>query len=638
MSEEDLDRDIYETKPTPTFCQSVALYGIQKSLAVILAEQPKRFGIVLVAPQGKGVEVYEGAASCLLMQLALTRKSSSHKYHAARVGSDTDKAIKYLEKEDHVLLIASSFDQVGERMRLRMDAVANIAAPTPSDFKLAYKEHFAVKLSEKDAKFLLKQSWDRLSLAFAPGRPHEQALARLREVPVGSVATVVRSVPKDALRLDDLHGYGDAKEWGIQLVKDFQAFRNGEISWNDVDRGVVLFGPPGVGKTIFARALANSCGAKLVHGSAGMWQSEGHMGDMLKAMRKAFDQAREGAPAILFVDEVDSFGDRDKTTSDNADYIREVINTFLECLDGVQGRDGVVVIGATNRVDKIDPAILRSGRMERSIEISLPDIFARRAILRHHLATAVIVESPRFDDETDGWSGADIEMLARQVRRLARTEGTEVTRDLVERCLPKRIALDKETIWRIAIHEAGHVVVGLKLGLGEFRGVSMKKTISAGVFTTKAGSASFDRPALFLKTRENFLDCIALFVGGIAAEQLLLGGFSDGASGEEQADLVKATNMATALVATMGMDQHFVSEVASDPADLSKLRAQNPVIWKRTDVLIKAQFARCLALLDDHRSNLSAIVVALVEKGALMPADVEKAMTNRIRAGKGRRN
>jgi len=311
-----------------------------------------------------------------------------------------------------------------------------------------------------------------LGFILRPGRTRRQMI-RLLEVTRPGVPIVPDTPGRDEDRptLDDLHGLGEAAERGRSLARDLADYQAGRIPWSDVDPGMLVSGPTGTGKTTFARALANTCGLNLHAHSLARWQSRGHMGDLLKAMRAAFDAAKRDAPCILFIDELDSFGDRERLSGKNENYEREVINGFLECLDGIGGREGVVVIGATNHPDLIDPAIRRPGRLDRHVVIPLPDLEARKGILRHHLRDA-LPDTDLTDaaDRLEGASGAVIEQAVRDARRRARTDRRAMVNEDLLASLPKRVRLTDASFRRACVHEAGHAVVGYLLAvLAELR-------------------------------------------------------------------------------------------------------------------------------------------------------------------------
>lgn len=155
------------------------------------------------------------------------------------------------------------------------------------------------------------------------------------------------SIRKDPTLLR-LHGMSEATKWGMTLAKEMQQYRNGELPWADVDAGLLLSGPPGCGKTLYARALATTCNVPLVTGGYYDWYSSGrnHQGDLLKAMKQTFKTARDLAPSVLFLDEVDSFPNRSTIRHDHKDWAVQVVNALLAEVDGVSGREGVVLVGA----------------------------------------------------------------------------------------------------------------------------------------------------------------------------------------------------------------------------------------------------------------------------------------------------
>jgi len=199
--------------------------------------------------------------------------------------------------------------------------------------------------------------------------------------------SVKPSTGKDHLFVERLAGYGDAQQWALDLKADLEAFGNGGVAWSDLSSRLLLSGPPGTGKTTFARALCNTLQVPLIATSVARWLESSHLGDVLAAMNATFDHANQSAPCILFIDEIDNIGNRGGKDRQYDDYWSSLVNRVLELLDGAAKTDGVIVVGATNRPDKIDPALLRSGRLEKHIVIPTPDTAALVKIIAHHLGS-----------------------------------------------------------------------------------------------------------------------------------------------------------------------------------------------------------------------------------------------------------
>lgn len=190
-----------------------------------------------------------------------------------------------------------------------------------------------------------------------------------------------------ALRVETLTGYGAAKDWALGLKADLVDYLGGELSWSQMSTKLLLSGPPGTGKTTFARALCNTLRIPLVVTSVSTWLEGEYLHDVLSRMADTFAEARRQAPSILFIDEIDGIGQRASASRPYADYWNTCVNKLLELLDGAIKTDGVVVVGATNRPTEIDEAIRRSGRLETHIEIQRPDIPTLEGILAHHLGS-----------------------------------------------------------------------------------------------------------------------------------------------------------------------------------------------------------------------------------------------------------
>jgi len=209
-------------------------------------------------------------------------------------------------------------------------------------------------------------------------------------------SSMIRAIPR--LRVETLAGYGEARGWALDLKGDLPLWREGAIGWDEMSTKLLLSGPPGTGKTTFARALCNSLQVPMIVSSVAWWLEPGYLGDVLQRMSATFEAARENAPCIIFIDDIDAIGSRGGGKgSRNDDYWSSVITRLLELLDGAMKTDGVIVVGATNLPDRIDAALLRSGRLEKHVAIPSPDAEALAGILEHHLGSdlaAVLASAP----------------------------------------------------------------------------------------------------------------------------------------------------------------------------------------------------------------------------------------------------
>ncbi|MGO8248974.1 AAA family ATPase [Rhizobium johnstonii] len=202
------------------------------------------------------------------------------------------------------------------------------------------------------------------------------------------------------LLVETLTGYGAAKDWALGVKADLADYLAGDLAWSDMSTKLLLSGPPGTGKTTFARAMCNSLRIPLVVTSVSTWLQGEYLNAVLDRMANTFAEARAQAPCILFIDEIDGIGTRVSASRQYADYWNACVNKLLELLDGAVKSEGVIVVGATNRPNEIDEAIRRSGRLETHIEIPRPDIPALAGILAHHLGADLDVVAK--SDTQDG--------------------------------------------------------------------------------------------------------------------------------------------------------------------------------------------------------------------------------------------
>lgn len=503
------------------------------------------------------------------------------------------------------------------------DAVIDIAELDPKLIQLAFLEATGGDISHEDANLLAALPASRRRLVSFAGRPASQVIGRLaaaaaKEDLAKATEKVALEKTAPAPRLEDLHGYGEAKEWGLELARDIADYRAGLIDWKDVDSGLLLSGPPGVGKTRFASALAETCGVPIVATSYAKWQAKGHQGDALKAMQLTFDAARRATPCIVFLDEVDSFSDRD--SKDATEYMRGIVNGLLEALDGSEGRDGIVVVGACNDPDVVDPALRRSGRLDRHIELELPDAGARMKILSGYLG--VDIDLRPFLRRTEGMSGADLERAARDARRSARRERTEIEERHLIAALPARAPRPRESIRLAACHEVGHAVVGALLGAGRLLHVYVAKEYDPTASAWVAGAAVFRVDPHEHRTAQTHRDLVCAKLAGMAAEEMYAGSHGEGCV----ADLEEATALATYMHASLGMGDTLSSSCHREPEALAQERVTNPALANAVEELLQKEAARARQLLEDHREAVDELVELLILRGRLMAPEVRETI------------
>ncbi|UWU23002.1 AAA family ATPase [Rhizobium sp. CB3060] len=508
------------------------------------------------------------------------------------------------------------------------DVVADIREFDLALVQRAVKDATDSDITREEAAELLTLPPDIRTSLRKTGRGIQSVLQRIREFAAVKPEEVDAPPRKsdDGPRLEELHGYGPAMEWAMELQRDMADYEAGRIPWADVDNGVLLSGPPGCGKTTFAAALAKSLGAQLVVGSYSVWlgQGEGHQGTMLKAMRRAFDDARKNAPAVLLIDEIDNFPQRGSIDGGRGDdWNRGVVNGLLECLDGAVEREGVIVVGATNDATNIDSAIRRPGRLNRHIEIPLPDAGARKKILQYHLQSNLDV-SPIIG-RTEGMSGADLEGVAKDARRAARRNGGVVTLEMVVDALPEMVPISFERRKRIAIHELGHAVVAVALR----HTVLEKVVVNSAMFpTAMIQSGGYTRLSIDIfatKDSDWWKREICVLVGSVAAETMVYGAHADGVSH----DLQQATNAATHMTAVAGMGRSLSSE--GPRADLVYQRARNYGIDREIDDILHEQFLRASQIVEQHRDLFERLAGELADKGELSGEYVTDAVNRHNR-------
>ena len=326
-----------------------------------------------------------------------------------------------------------------------------------------------------------------------------------------------------------------------------------------IPKGVLLVGPPGTGKTLLAKAVAGEAGVKFLSISGSDFV-EMYVGVGASRVRDLFVQAKKDAPAIVFIDEIDAVGrQRGSGLGGGHDEREQTLNQLLVEMDGFGSNEGVVVLAATNRVDILDPALLRPGRFDRQVYVGLPDIKGREEILKIHARNKPLAEDVDLGQVakgTPGFTGADLENLLNEAALLTgRQDKVAIDKACIDEAVIKVIAgpekhsrvIPPQERKLTAYHEAGHAVVMRALPQHDpVHQITIVPRGQAGGMTISLPDE--DRSYL---SREYMLQQIVSLLGGRAAEQLMLGDISTGASN----DIQRATSLARRMVCTYGMSE-----------------------------------------------------------------------------------
>jgi cell division protease FtsH len=429
---------------------------------------------------------------------------------------------------------------------------------------------------------------------------------------------------------EDVAGIDEAENELVEIVDFLKDPEKYTRLGGTAPKGVLLVGAPGTGKTLLAKAVAGEAGVPFFSMSAAEFV-EMIVGVGAARVRDLFREARESAPAIIFIDEIDSIGRaRGPVSIGGSSEQEQTLNQILTEMDGFSGREGVIVLAATNQPDLLDKALLRPGRFDRRVVVNLPDKAGREAILKVHtrrVPLATDVSLPELASATPGFSGADIKNLVNEAALLAaRRDRREVRHadflDALEKIVlgPERpILLSPEDRERIAYHESGHAILGLVVPGADpvHRVTIVPRGQALGVTYQRPQTDRYNYPEAYLRAR------IVGMLGGRAAEEIVYGTKTTGAAN----DIEQATQLARSMVTRWGMSD-AVGLVALAPREnpyLGGMYASEKPYSEETARRVDAEVQRIIdesheqakRLLQEHRKQLDALVEALLARETL---------------------
>ncbi|MGN0801064.1 MAG: ATP-dependent zinc metalloprotease FtsH [Candidatus Faecivicinus sp.] len=429
------------------------------------------------------------------------------------------------------------------------------------------------------------------------------------------------------IKFDDVAGEDEAKENLTEIVEYLHDPAKYKEIGASMPKGILLVGPPGTGKTMLAKAVAGEAnvpffsisGSEFVEMFVGMGASK---------VRDLFKQAKEKAPCIVFIDEIDAIGQkRSNGKMGGNDEREQTLNQLLTEMDGFEGNNGVIILAATNRPESLDPALLRPGRFDRRVPVELPDLQGREAILRVHARKVKLEDNIDFTQiarMASGASGAELANIVneaalravRQGRKTVTQADLEESIEVVIAGYQKKNAILSDREKRtVAYHEIGHALVAAK----QTHSAPVQKiTIIPRTSGALGYTMQVDQGDRYLMTKEEIENRIATFTAGRAAEEIVFGSITTGASN----DIEQATKLARAMITRYGMSDSFDmvametvngQYLGEDTSMVCSIETQSQIDREVVE-LVKAQHEKALKILKENRAKLDELSQFLYEK------------------------
>ena len=493
------------------------------------------------------------------------------------------------------------------------DSVSDQGSPILS-FLLSFVLPLAIfiGLGQYMSKKMMEQMGGKNSMSFGMGKSNARVYVQ----------------SSDGIRFSDVAGEDEAKENLAEIVDYLHNPKKYTDVGASMPKGVLLVGPPGTGKTMLAKAVAGEAGVPFFSMSGSEFV-EMFVGMGASKVRDLFKQAKEKAPCIVFIDEIDAIGQKRNAGSGMGgnDEREQTLNQLLTEMDGFESNNGVIILAATNRPESLDPALTRPGRFDRRVPVELPDLAGREAILKVHarkMKTDGDVDFHTIARMAAGTSGAELANIINEAAlRAVRAGRTVVTQADLEESIEVVIAgyqkknaiLSDQEKRVVAYHEIGHALVAaLQTSSAPVQKITIiPRTSGALGYTMQVETADKN-----LLTKEELENKIATLTGGRAAEEVVFGQITTGASN----DIEQATKLARAMITRYGMNDEFDmvafetvnNQYLGGDTSLACSAETQQAIDRKVVALVKAQHAKARQLLEEHRAALDRLAQYLYEK------------------------
>lgn len=467
-----------------------------------------------------------------------------------------------------------------------------------------------VVLGQYLGKKLLEQAGGKNSMAFGMGKSNARVYVQSTE----------------GIHFDDVAGEDEAKENLAEIVDYLHNPKKYTDAGASMPKGLLLVGPPGTGKTMLAKAVAGESGVPFFSISGSEFV-EMFVGMGASKVRDLFKQAKEKAPCIVFIDEIDAIGKKRDGQVGGNDEREQTLNQLLTEMDGFEGNNGVIILAATNRPESLDPALTRPGRFDRRVPVELPDLKGREAILKVHakkIKPADDVDFHTIARMASGASGAELANIVNEAALRAVRQGRTIVHEadleesvevVIAGYQKKNAVLSDQEKKVVAYHEIGHALVA---ALQSHSAPVQKITIIPRTSGALGYTMQVEQGDKYLMTKEEIENKIATFTGGRAAEEVVFNQITTGASN----DIEQATKLARAMITRYGMSDEFdmvaletvTNQYLGGDASLACSADTQKEIDRQVTELVKKQHQKAKKLLLDNRDKLDQLSNYLYEK------------------------